>query len=80
MKTTSRSGARKRALESLRDWTNACHKYRHGHNLEVLVEPPLDLTIVLVSNGLNFARWIVALAVSRIGPSANGVVYPLGNQ
>jgi hypothetical protein len=54
-------GATVQTLESLRDWTNACHKYRHGHNLEELVEPPLDLTVVLVGNGLNFARWIAAL-------------------
>ena len=55
-------GAATQTLDSLRDWTNACHKYRHGQNLEELVEPPLDLTVVLVGNGLNFARWIAALA------------------
>lgn len=54
-------GAAQQTLESLKDWTNACHKYRHGHNAEEPVEPPLELTVVLVGNGLNFARWIAAL-------------------
>jgi hypothetical protein len=54
-------GAAAQTLESLKDWTNACHKYRHGHGAEEPVEPPLDLAIVLVGNGLNFARWIASL-------------------
>jgi hypothetical protein len=55
-------GAATQTLESLKDWTNACHKYRHGHDAAEPVEPPLDLSVVLVGNGLNFARWIATLA------------------
>jgi hypothetical protein len=55
-------GAAQQTLESLKDWTNACHKYRHGQKAEEPVEPPLDLAIVLVGNGLNFGRWIGSLA------------------
>jgi hypothetical protein len=54
-------GAAAQTLESLKDWTAACHKYRHGHNADEPVEPPLELAIVLVGNGLNFARWIASL-------------------
>lgn len=45
----------------MKDWVNACHKYRHGPNAEEPIEPPLDLAIALVGNGLNFARWIATL-------------------
>lgn len=55
-------GAATRVLESLGDWTNACHRYRRGHNRDEHAEPPMDLTIVLVGNGLNFARWLTAIA------------------
>jgi hypothetical protein len=55
-------GAAKQTLDSMKDWTNACHKYRHGPRAEETVEPPLDLAIVLVANGLNFARWVASLA------------------
>jgi len=55
-------GAAQQTLEALKDWTNACHKYRHGHQAEEPVEPPLELAIVLVGNGLNFGRWIASLA------------------
>ncbi len=55
-------GAAQQTLEALKDWTNACHKYRHGHNAEEPVEPPVDLAVVLVGNGLNFARWIATFS------------------
>ena len=55
-------GAAEQTLDSMKDWTNACHKYRHGPRAEETVEPPLDLAIVLVANGLNFARWVASLA------------------
>jgi hypothetical protein len=54
-------GAAQRTVEQLKDWTNACHKYRHVHEAEEPIEPPLDLAVVLVGNGLNFARWIASL-------------------
>ena len=55
-------GAAQQTLEALKDWTNACHKYRHGHKAEEPIEPPLELAIVLVGNGLNFGRSIASLA------------------
>lgn len=54
-------GACTQALESLKDWVNACHKYRHGHKVEASVDPPLELAILLVNNGLGFARWLATL-------------------
>lgn len=54
-------GAAEQSIASLKDWTNACHRYRHGHQVEEPVEPPLELAVLLVSNGLGFARWIADL-------------------
>jgi hypothetical protein len=54
-------GAAEQSIASLKDWTNACHKYRHGHQVEDPVEPPLELAVLLVSNALGFARWIAGL-------------------
>ena len=55
-------GAAEQLVQSFRDWINACHKYRHGHNQEEPVEPPIELAIALVGNGLNYARWLTTLA------------------
>ena len=38
-----------------------CHRYRWEHQVEEPVEPPLELAVLLVSNGLGFARWIADL-------------------
>jgi hypothetical protein len=55
-------GAAQHIVGQLKDWTNACHKYRRGHGSDEPVEPPLELAIALVGNGLNFARWLTSLA------------------
>jgi hypothetical protein len=55
-------GAAQQSLEQLKDWTNACHKYRHGHGREEPVEPPLEVAVLLVSNALAFARWMASFA------------------
>jgi hypothetical protein len=54
-------GAAEQYTQSFKDWVNACHKYRHGHGEPDPVEPPIDLAIGLVGNGLNYARWIAGL-------------------
>ena len=55
-------GAAEQVVQSFRDRVNACHKYRHGHDQPEPVEPPLDLAIVLVGSGLNYARWLATFA------------------
>jgi len=55
-------GAAATTLHSLIDWVNACHKYRHGHNVQAPADPPLELAILLVNNGFGFARWLAALS------------------
>jgi len=54
-------GAAEQTLEALKDWTNACHKYRHGYNDLDPIEPSLELAIVLVGSGLNYARWLASI-------------------
>jgi hypothetical protein len=48
-------------LASLADWVDAAHFYRHGQPEEQLSEPPLALTVLIVSQGAAFLRWLVSL-------------------
>lgn len=49
------------AAQSLADWVNAAHPYRHGQNTEEPIAPPEELAILLVSQGASFIRWLVDL-------------------
>lgn len=54
-------GAAGKAVSSFADWVNACHKYRHGHNVQSPPEPSLQLTVLLLNNGLGFVRWLASI-------------------
>jgi hypothetical protein len=47
-----------RSLQSLSDWVDAAHPYRHGHEAENPVNPPVELVILLASQGASFLRWL----------------------
>lgn len=51
-------GAAIQTVEALKNWADPCHKYRHGQATAEPVEPPIELAIILVGNGLNFAGWL----------------------
>jgi len=50
-----------RSLSSFGKWADACHPYRHGVNSETIVAPPADLTILLLSQGAGFVRWLAKI-------------------
>ncbi|MDO8978700.1 MAG: hypothetical protein Q7V17_05650 [Afipia sp.] len=54
-------GAAKKALLSFKDWIDACHFYRHEAGKQEVSQPPLSLTINLVSTGASFIRLLAEL-------------------
>lgn len=56
--------ARRAALklaEALIDWADGCHNYRHAPGEAEPPPPPEQLAIMLVSQGIDFARWLAGL-------------------
>lgn len=53
---TTAIGATKKSLSSFKDWIDACHFYRHEAGKQEVSQPPLSLTINLVSTGASFIR------------------------
>ena len=60
-----------RAVSGFGKWADACHPYRHGHGTESIVSPPLDLTVLLLSQGAAYIRWLAqidqALTAAKTG-------------
>lgn len=54
--------AAEKMLDSLCDWIEACHLYRHGQKVEEPNDPPLGLAVELVSTGASYLRWLVELS------------------
>lgn len=50
-----------KAAHSFGDWIDAVHPYRHGQKAEEPVAPPLELAVLLASQGASFIRWLVDL-------------------
>ena len=46
-------------IESLGDWVNAAHPYRHGQKTERLVAPSLTAVVLFLSTGAAYIRWLV---------------------
>jgi hypothetical protein len=45
--------------ESMIDWIDACHVYRHGQQVSEPSPPPPDLAVALISAGLSYLRWLL---------------------
>jgi hypothetical protein len=56
-----------RSAQSFADWIDAAHPYRHGHGAEEPVAPPLELTVLIASQGASFIRWLVDLDLQLTG-------------
>jgi hypothetical protein len=52
-------------LKSVQDWIESAHFYRHEQGQEEPTQPPLDLTIHIVSVGASFIRWLAELDAKR---------------
>lgn len=46
-------------LNSFVQWINAAHQYRHAGGTEHIAPPPIDTTIVFLSTGAAFLRWLI---------------------
>jgi hypothetical protein len=57
-----------RTCGSFAKWADACHPYRHGHGSEAPVPPPIELAVVLVSQGASFIRWLAGVDRARSTP------------
>jgi hypothetical protein len=55
------TGAANKMITSLREWVIAAHNYRHEQGSEEPAQPPLDLAILMVSQGAGFIRWLAEL-------------------
>ncbi len=58
--------ASKLLAESLSDWTNACHVYRHAPGEPDPSPPPLMLAVTLISAGAAFLRWLVDVDMNTL--------------
>ena len=48
-------------LEGMCHWVNAGHKYRHGQKTADPIAPPLEITILFLSEGAGYIRWLTEL-------------------
>jgi len=55
------SGAAMKVLSAFKDWIDAAHFYRHEAGHEDPVQPPLTLSVQMVSVGAAFIRWLAEL-------------------
>jgi hypothetical protein len=62
----ARQAAHKLAA-SLKDWIDAAHFYRHEPGAEDPAQPPFQLTVLIVSQGAAFLRWLADLDGQRAG-------------
>jgi hypothetical protein len=60
--TARRSAAK--MLNSLKDWVDAAHFYRHEQGAEEVAQPPLRLAVYIVSTGASHVRWLAELDAS----------------
>lgn len=59
--------ATKKLIDALKNWVSAAHNYRHAQGEADPIDPPLHLTIWLVTDALNWLRWLVAID-AKINP------------
>lgn len=48
-------------VDALKDWVKAGHNYRHQAGRPDPHQPPLDLAILMVTQGTGFVRWLVTI-------------------
>lgn len=52
-------------LDSFEDWAAACHIYRHALGDAETGQPSLEVTILIVSQGYAFARWLAEMVARK---------------
>ena len=51
--------ASKQMVESLRQWNSSCHQYRHGQKTTKPNQPTDEYTILMLSQGASYIRWLL---------------------
>lgn len=54
-------GATTKIVASFKDWIDACHFFRHEPGQEEIAQPPLNLTLLLVSIGAAYIRLLAEI-------------------
>ena len=49
-------------MDSLCDWIDAGHMYRHGQNVERNSPPPIEFAVLFITQGTGFIRFLLPLA------------------
>jgi hypothetical protein len=53
-------------LNSFKSWVSAAHHYRHANDNAALSPPSFDLTILMISTGAGFLRWLAQFDKPRV--------------
>ena len=53
--------AAERSLLGFSQWVQAAHPYRHGQKDSKAIEPPLEIAVLLMSQGASYIRWLVEI-------------------
>ncbi len=53
--------AAEKILSSFMNWTDCCHNYRHESGSVEMVSPARHLTVVVVSQGISYLRWLIEI-------------------
>jgi len=53
-------------LNAFRDWIDAAHVFRHEQGIEEPAQPPIGLTIAIVSIGSSFLRWLAEVDAVQV--------------
>lgn len=59
------ANASHQVLNSLAQWTNATHQYRHGQGSDAEVRAPTALAIQMLTSGAGFIRWMIDMDEKR---------------
>ncbi|MCX5578864.1 hypothetical protein [Kaistia terrae] len=52
-------------VEALTDWVDGCHNYRHEPGHQEPIPPQEGLAVLIVSQGIGYARWLAELSKKR---------------
>lgn len=63
--------AANKAVNAFGDWVDACHNYRHEDGVEEPSQPPLELALLLISQGSSFLRWLINLDQRTSAPKTD---------
>lgn len=66
--------ASKAMQRSLIDWNTSCHQYRHGKDADKINNPSDEYTILMLSQGAAYIRWLLDVEQLYITQKNNSVI------